>query len=84
MEADFCVERKCVMYTTAKLTKVENSQRITRERHFDFYFELQRGVLLSLKAEGLLNEIQYRHAEAALKEQRSMVIRSGAEGGSAS
>ena len=70
------------MYTTAKLTKVENNQTITRDAYVDFFYELQRGVLLSLKEEGKLTEMQYRNAEDALKEQRSVIIRAGIEGGS--
>ena len=57
---------------------------ITRDAYVDFFYELQRGVLLSLKEEGKLNEMQYRHAEEALKEQRRVIIRARIEGGSTS
>ena len=72
------------MYTTAKLIKVENDQPITRDGHADFFHEFQLGVLLSLKAEGCLTEVQYRNAEEALKEQHRAVIRTKTEGGSTS
>ena len=72
------------MYTTAKLIKVEDNQTITRDAYVDFFYELQRGVLLSLKEEGKLTEVQYRNAEDALKEQRIVIIRARIEGGSGS
>jgi hypothetical protein len=72
------------MFTTARLTNVENNQMITKDVYFNFFYELQRGVLLSLKEDGKLNEMQYRHAEEALKEQRSAIIRARIEGGSTS
>jgi hypothetical protein len=72
------------MYTTAKLIKVEDNQTITRDAYVDFFYELQCGVLLSLKEEGKLTEMQYRNAEDALKEQRRVIIRARIEGGSTS
>lgn len=72
------------MYTTVKLIKVETNRSITREGDSDFFFELQRSVLLSLKEDGKLTQMQYRNAEEALKEQRSAIIRAKIEGGSAS
>ena len=72
------------MFTTARLTNVENNQMITKDVYYNFFYELQRGVLLSLKEYGKLNDMQYRHAEEALKEQRSAIIRARIEGGSAS
>lgn len=71
------------MYTTAKLIIVADNQTITRDAYADFFYELQRGVLLSLKEEGKLTEMQYRNAEDALKEQRSVIIRARIEGGNA-
>ena len=72
------------MYTTAKLIKIEDNQTITRDAYVDFFYELQRGVLLSLKEEGKLTEMQYRNAEEALKEQRREICRARIEGGSTS
>ena len=72
------------MYTTVKLIKVEENRSITREKDSDFFYELQHGVLLSLKDMGKLTEMQYRNAEEALKEQRRAIIRARIEGGSTS
>lgn len=72
------------MYTTAKLIKVENNQTINKDAYVDFFYELQRGVLLSLKEEGKLTKMQYRNAEDALKEQRRVIIRARIEGGNVS
>ena len=63
------------MYTTVKLRKIARNQSITRERDSVFFFELQRGVLLSLKEADKLTEMQYRNAEETLKEQRRAIIR---------
>lgn len=72
------------MYTTVKLTKVEADEPITRERHGDFYYQFQLSVLLTLKAEGFLDPMQYRTGEAVLKEQRRAITRAGIDGGNAS
>lgn len=72
------------MYTTVKLIKVEDNQTITRDAYVDFFYELQRGVLLSLKEDGKLSEMQYRNAEEALKEQRRAIVRTKMEGGTTS
>lgn len=72
------------MYTTVKLTKVEADEPITRERHGDFYYQFQLGVLLTLKEDGLLDPMQYRTGEAVLKEQRRAITRAGIGGGDAS
>ena len=72
------------MYTTVKLITVEDNRSIARDADIDFFYELQRGVLLSLKEAGKLTEMQYRNAEETLKEQRRAIIRSKIEGGSTS
>ena len=72
------------MFSTAKLTNVENNQIITKDVFFNFFYELQQGVLLSLKEDGKLTEMQYRNAEAALKEQRRSIYRARTAGGSTS
>ena len=72
------------MYTTVKLIKVEDNQTITRDAYVDFFYELQQGVLLSLKEDGKLSEMQYRNAEGALKEQRRAIVRAKIEGGTTS
>ena len=72
------------MYTTVKLLKVEETRSITRDADIDFFYELQCGVLLSLKEVGKLTEMQYRNADETLKEQRRAIIRARIEGGSTS
>lgn len=69
------------MYTTTKLLCVENNRNITKEDDSEFFFELQRGVLLTLKENGTLNEMQYRAAEEMLKDQRKELAKSLIEGG---
>lgn len=69
------------MYTTAKLIKVENNRPISRQDDTEFFYELQRSVLLSLKESGTLTQMQYRNAEEVLNEQRRAIIRSKVEGG---
>lgn len=62
------------MYTTANLLKIENNRAITSKSDPNFIFELQRGVLLSLKEVGKVTEMQYRSAEKRLKEQKNTTI----------
>lgn len=69
------------MYTTAKLIKVENNWPISGQDDTEFFYELQRSVLLSLKESGTLTQMQYRNAEEVLNEQRRAIIRSKVEGG---
>lgn len=63
------------MYTTTKFVRVENDRTITRQTDSEFYFAFQRGVLLSLKEIGTLSELQFKHAEDALAQQRRAIIR---------
>ena len=72
------------MYTTVKLLKVEETRSITRDADIDFFYELQRGVLLSLKEAGKLTETQYRNTEEILKEQRRASIYARIAGGNTS
>ena len=72
------------MYTTIKLITIRENGPVTRETHADFFFELQRGVLLSLREMGKLTQMQYRNGEKNLEEQRRAIMRAGCEGGSAS
>lgn len=57
------------MYTTAKLIKIEDNQEITQDAYADFFYNFQLGVLLSLKEEGSLTELQFRSLEQALRKQ---------------
>lgn len=69
------------MYTTTKFVRVEDNRTITRQTDSEFFFECQRGVLLSLKETGILTEMQFKHAEEILKEQRRATILSLVEQG---
>lgn len=57
------------MAEQARLVAIENDRKITRETDCQFLFEYQRAILLELKANGVLNELQYRYAEETLKKQ---------------
>ena len=67
------------MYTTANYVRVENDRSITRQTDAEFYFEFQRGVLLSLKEQGALTQMQFKYAQDALKDQRRAIIQQGRE-----
>ena len=54
----------------AQLQRIDNNETITQETHFEFLYHLQCAVLLALRERGTLNEMQYRHAEEKLKQQR--------------
>jgi len=54
----------------AELRSIDNNEPITPENHYEFLFCLQRSLLLALRELGRLNEMQYRHAEERLKQQR--------------
>lgn len=69
------------MYATTIFVRIIDDRTITRQINPEFFFEFQRGVLLSLKEIGTLNEMQYKHAEEALKKQHRATIRAFAEQG---
>lgn len=50
--------------------RIENDHAITKEGDADFLYCLQQGLLLALKEQGRLNEMQYRQAESTLAQQR--------------
>ena len=58
------------MHASVRLIKVSPEIEITRDTHADFFYEFQNAILLSLKEEGHLTQMQYCHAEELLKEQR--------------
>lgn len=58
------------MKDRAVLQTIVNNRAIVRDLDAEFLFEYQKAVLLALKELGTFNEIQYRYAEAALKEQQ--------------
>ena len=63
------------MEERARLVRVEQDHRITKETDSQFLFEYQRAILLSLKDSGALDEAQYRYAEGKLENQLRAHIR---------
>lgn len=53
----------------AALIRVEQDRAVERERDFEFWHLVQRGVLLTLQADGLLTPMQYQYAQKKLEEQ---------------
>lgn len=54
----------------AELQRIDHDHKITKETDYEFLYHLQNGLLLALKEQGRLSEMQYRHAEEKLKAQR--------------
>lgn len=54
----------------AKLQRIENNRRITKKTDYEFLYQLQNALLLALKEQGRLSQMQYRHAEERLQAQR--------------
>lgn len=54
----------------AKLVRIDHNRKITWDSDAEFLYTLQNSLLLALKEEGLLNQMQYHHAEEKLKQQR--------------
>lgn len=63
------------MEDTAVLQTIENNREIIWDSDSEFLFEYQKAMLLALKELGTLDEVQYRYAEATLKEQRKDFVR---------
>ena len=57
------------MEDMAVLQTIENNREIVWNSDSEFLFEYQKAMLLALKELGTLDEMQYRYAEATLKEQ---------------
>lgn len=57
------------MAEQAKLVTVEQDHVITKENDPEFWLHYQKSILLALKDEKIINEIQYRYAETELKKQ---------------
>ena len=53
----------------ASLERIENDRQITRETDGPFLHRLQSGLLLALKEQGQLSEMQYRRAQERLDRQ---------------
>ena len=54
----------------AELHRIDNNEVITNETHYEFLYHLQDALLLALREQGILNIMQYHHAEEKLKQQR--------------
>lgn len=54
----------------AQLQRIENDRPITKETDYEFLYTLQNALLLALKEQGRLTQMQYRHAEERLQAQR--------------
>lgn len=57
------------MEDRAVLQTIENNREISWDSDGEFLFAYQKAMLLALKELGTLDGMQYRYAEAALKEQ---------------
>ena len=55
------------MEERARLAAIEHNRKITKDTDGRFLFEYQRAILLSLKADGVLDETQYHYAEERLR-----------------
>jgi len=54
----------------AKLDRIEYNEPITTENNYEFFYHLQRALLMALLEQGRFNHMQYRYAEEKLKQQR--------------
>ncbi|MGI5963042.1 MAG: hypothetical protein ACOX7N_04900 [Lawsonibacter sp.] len=57
------------MARQAKIVEVKGQKKISKTADSEFAFQYQRAILLSLKDCGLLNQVQYEHAERMLIQQ---------------
>ena len=63
------------MADKAVLQSIENNREIILDSDSEFLFEYQKAMLLALKELGTLDEMQYRYAEATLKDQRRQYVK---------
>lgn len=63
------------MEDKAVLQTIENNREIIWDLDSEFLFEYQKAMLLALKELGTLDEMQYRYAEATLKDQRRQYVK---------
>ena len=54
----------------AQLHHIEQNEKITRESHYEIWYDLEQDLLLALRERGTLNVMQYRLAMERLKQQR--------------
>ena len=59
----------------AQLQRIDNDHKITEEADSAFLHALQNSLLLALKEQGRLNEMQYRDAAERLNAQQRKIIR---------
>lgn len=57
------------MEEQARLVGITSNREITKEADPEFWFQFQRSILLALRDNGTLDEMQYRYAEEKLKDQ---------------
>lgn len=66
----------------AQLQRIDNDQKITKDTHSAFMHLLQNSLLLALKEQGRLTEMQYRYAAEQLScRQRERARKRIREGG---
>ena len=66
------------MAERARLEQVRDGRAVTKDTDPEFWFHIQRAILLALKEDGILSEAQLRQAEEILYQRRR---RGGAERG---
>lgn len=54
----------------AQLQRIEHDRKITKDTDYQFLYHLQNALLLALKEQGRLSQMQYRYAEERLQAQR--------------
>ena len=57
------------MAERARLEQIRGGRAVTEETDPGFWFHIQRAVLLALKDDGILSEVQLPYAEEMLRQQ---------------
>ena len=57
------------MAERARLEQIRGGRAVTEETDPEFWFHIQRAVLLALKDDGILSEVQLPYAEEMLRQQ---------------
>ena len=55
----------------AQLQRIEHNEKITRDSHYDVWYNLELGLLLGLREQETINVMQYHLAMEGLKQQRA-------------
>ena len=58
------------MAERARLEQVRNGRTVTEDTDPEFWFHVQRAILLALKDDGILSEAQLQCAEEMLRQRR--------------